>query len=68
MNKPLLLIEDSPSLQLTYEAALNKAGYHVQSCEAGTEGLAKFDELRPQIVLLDLMSPDRRGIEFMREI
>ncbi|MBL3574121.1 sigma-54 dependent transcriptional regulator [Rhodovulum sulfidophilum] len=64
---PLLLIEDTPSLQMIYETVLRNAGYKVVSASTAAEGLAAFRELKPQVVLLDLMLPDRPGQELLQE-
>ncbi|SMX32105.1 sigma-54-dependent transcriptional regulator [Actibacterium lipolyticum] len=64
---PLLLIEDTASLQMVYESVLRGAGHEVVSASTAAEGLAQFRKLRPQVVLLDLMLPDGSGQELMRE-
>ncbi|MBL3577123.1 sigma-54-dependent Fis family transcriptional regulator [Rhodovulum sulfidophilum] len=64
---PLLMIEDTPSLQMIYETVLRNAGYKVVSASTAEEGLAAFRELKPPVVLLDLMLPDRPGQELLQE-
>lgn len=68
MNPPLLLIEDMPSLQMVYEAVLRKAGFEVTSAGTAAEGFSKFREVSPDVVLLDLMLPDRSGLSLMSEL
>ncbi|WP_054006884.1 sigma-54-dependent transcriptional regulator [Cypionkella psychrotolerans] len=65
---PILLIEDTPSLQLLYRAALTKAGYAVVTAGTAAEGLELLHEATPQVILLDLVLPDRDGLDLMREI
>lgn len=72
-NKPcasdtILLIEDTPSLQMIYKAALTRADYAVETCGTAAEGLAAFHRLKSNVVLLDLMLPDRTGLEVMQEL
>lgn len=64
----LLLVEDTPSLQMLYRTVLNKAGYPSISASDGAEALAKFTEHRPGVVLLDLMLPDMDGMTVMRKM
>ena len=64
----LLLVEDTPSLQMLYSTVLRKAGYVTQTASTGQEALAKFTELRPAVVLLDLILPDGDGMLIMREM
>jgi DNA-binding NtrC family response regulator len=65
---PILLIEDTPSLQMIYQAALKRAGFEVVTCGTASDGQAAFGRLRSNIVLLDLMLPDRTGLEVMRDL
>ncbi|PWE28872.1 sigma-54-dependent Fis family transcriptional regulator [Maritimibacter sp. 55A14] len=64
---PLLLIEDTPSLQMVYAAVLRAAGHEVKLAGTAAEGLDQFQALKPPIVLLDLMLPDRDGLALMRD-
>ncbi|MCB1407331.1 MAG: sigma-54-dependent Fis family transcriptional regulator [Rhodobacteraceae bacterium] len=64
----ILLIEDTPSLQMIYKAALTRADYTVETCGTAASGLAAFRRLRSSVVLLDLMLPDRTGLEVMQEL
>ena len=65
---PLLLIEDTASLQLIYQSVLQTAGHQVVTADNGAEGLAAFTRFAPAAVILDLMLPDRDGIDLMKEI
>jgi DNA-binding response OmpR family regulator len=42
--------------------SLQTRGYHVWRAESGAEAEVAVDELRPDIILLDLMLPDRNGL------
>ena len=64
---PLLLIEDTPSLQMVYETVLRKAGYDVLTAGTAAAGLTHFEAAQPQIVLLDLNLPDRDGLALMKD-
>ena len=65
---PVLLIEDTPSLRLVYESALKNAGLPVLSVATAAEGLRAFRSSGPCAVLLDLMLPDREGIDLLAEL
>jgi len=64
----VLLVEDTPSLRLIYQAALTRAGLAVEASGTAAEGLAAFDRLRPQVVLLDLTLPDGSGLDVMQRM
>ena len=65
---PLLLIEDTPSLQMVYCSVLTNAGHAVRSAGTAAEGLAAFKDSGANVVLLDLMLPDRDGLDLMQEM
>lgn len=65
---PLLLIEDTPSLQMVYSSVLGAAGHAVEVAGTAAEGLAQFRAKGSKVVLLDLMLPDRDGLLVMREM
>lgn len=65
--KPILLIEDTATLQMVYETVLTNAGHRVVSAGSGAEGMALFKQYEPEIILLDLMLPDRDGLEVMKD-
>lgn len=64
----LLLVEDTPSLQMLYSTVLRKAGYNPILASTGAEALTKFTDQDPAVVLLDLMLPDADGLMVMREM
>jgi two-component system, repressor protein LuxO len=64
----LLLVEDTPSLQLIYQAALRSGGHDVRTAGTAAEGLALARQSPPDAVILDLMLPDRDGLDLMREV
>ncbi|WP_126974722.1 sigma-54-dependent transcriptional regulator [Frigidibacter oleivorans] len=65
---PILLIEDTPSLQLLYRTVLAASGYRVVTAGDAQAGLAAFRAEPPAAVLLDLMLPDRDGLDLMAEM
>ena len=64
----VLLVEDTPSLQMLYSTVLRKGGYAPFCAATGAEALSIFAEHLPRVVLLDLMLPDCDGMVVMREM
>lgn len=64
----ILLIEDTLSLQMVYRSVLLNAGHSVDVAATAAEGMAQFLQHRHLVVLLDLMLPDRDGLDLMREM
>ena len=68
MTVPVLLVEDTSSLRLVYEAVLRKAGHEVVSAADAAAAMVAFRRFRPKVVLLDLVLPDRDGLELIPEL
>jgi two-component system, repressor protein LuxO len=64
---PVLLIEDTPSLQMVYRSVLRADGHSVHCEGTAAGGLRAFRQLRPRVVLLDLMLPDRDGLDLIQD-
>jgi two-component system response regulator AtoC len=66
--KSVLIIDDDPLIRKTLSGHLSKQGFEVQVAEQGEDGVRKFRELGPDVVLLDVRLPDFDGIEVLRQI
>jgi DNA-binding response OmpR family regulator len=62
----LLFIEDDDGIRLALTLALEDEGYSVRQAADGAEGLAAFEQLAPDLVLLDLRLPDMSGFDVCR--
>lgn len=67
-SNAMLLIEDTPSLQLVYESVLRNAGHSVVTASDASGGSSAFASHKPKVIVLDLMLPDRNGLDLMSEI
>ena len=56
------------SLQLLYRALIAAIGCEVEVAATAAQGLELFAETRSQVVLLDLLLPDRDGLDLMQEL
>ena len=60
-DTPLALIVDDDAVnRLMARAALESTGWNVEEAENGREALAAFQQLHPDVVLLDIMMPEDR--------
>lgn len=64
----VLLIEDEPSYVDAVDVALTKEGLSLQSADDGRVGLERFRDIRPDVVLLDLMLPGLSGLDVLKRI
>jgi DNA-binding response OmpR family regulator len=62
----ILIVEDYPSLQFLYQAALEAEGFEVLSATDGEKALKVAQEHEPDLILLDLLMPNEGGLEFLR--
>ncbi|MET8765221.1 response regulator transcription factor [Lentzea sp. NPDC004782] len=64
----LLVVEDEPSIRELLCASLRFAGFTVSSAATGGEALTAARSQAPDLVLLDVMLPDRDGFEVVRRL
>lgn len=64
----LLFIEDDSAIRAALRLALEDEGYTVVEAKDGADGLAKFAQSTPSLVLLDLRLPDISGFEVCRQL
>jgi CheY-like chemotaxis protein len=64
----VLLIEDDPAIAEMYRVQLEYDGHRVTVASTGEIGYSSLVHSRPDIVLLDLLLPDRSGLEIMSDI
>jgi len=64
----ILVIDDEEDIRETLDALLTLEGYAVDLATNGAEGLHKLESREYDLVLLDLMMPDRSGMDVLRDI
>ena len=65
MAKKILLIEDEEIMIGLLQKKLTNEGYEVSVARDGEEGLKAMREVRPDLVLLDIIMPKMGGFEVM---
>jgi two-component system response regulator AtoC len=66
--KSILVIDDDPLVGKTLSSHLSRKGFEVLLAENGEEGLQKYGESCPDLVILDIRLPDKDGLEVLGEI
>jgi len=68
MAKKILLIEDEEIMIDLLQRKLTKEGYEISVARDGGEGLKAMKEVKPDLVLLDIIMPKKGGFEVMEEM
>ena len=64
----ILVVDDEADIRESLETLLELEGYQVDLAQNATEGLQRISTRPYDLILLDLMMPDRSGMEVLRDI
>ena len=67
-NKKILLIDDEEDILEILSYNLEKEGYLVTTATNGNDGIKLAKEIIPDLILLDVMMPEKDGIETCQEL
>lgn len=67
-NISVLLVEDDRLSLMVYSEFLKKIVTRVYTAMSGNEGLGTFMQMRPEIIITDIMMPGMDGLEMIRQI
>jgi len=62
------VIDDDPQLLALLRDALRAAGHAVVVASDGPEGLSRYDEHRPDVVITDIFMPQRDGLDIVLQL
>jgi DNA-binding response OmpR family regulator len=68
MEKTILIVEDDAGIQMILRDALTSQGYQVTAADDGMKGLELAKELKPALIILDVMLPLMGGFEVCKNI
>ena len=61
--KKVLIIEDDRITRETITKFLKKKGFNVEMAVNGKDGVDKVDEIKPSLILLDIIMPEMNGFD-----
>lgn len=64
----VLIIDDEEDIRNILKYSLEKEGYMVYEASNGKDGLAQANQVKPDLIVLDVMMPDMDGIEVCENI
>lgn len=67
-RKKILLVDDEQDILEMLSYNLEKEGYEVHTASNGNEGVAAAKKIVPDLILLDVMMPEKDGIETCQEL
>jgi len=66
--KKILVIDDEPHILLMLKKMLERAGYEIDIASNGMEGLELFKKSPTDLVITDIIMPEKEGLETIREM
>jgi DNA-binding response OmpR family regulator len=64
----VLIVDDEPNIVTSLEFLMRSNAFEVRVAASGEDALALAESFRPDVVLLDVMLPQRSGFEICRRI
>ncbi len=68
MNARILIVEDEPGLRMTLGDRLRREGYVVETAADGVTGYARASGEPFDLIILDIMLPDKSGLDLCRDL
>lgn len=68
MKKKILIVEDDPGIRVILQDSLSEKGYDVESASDGERGLEMALEIKPDLLILDVMLPLMDGFEICKRV
>jgi len=64
----ILVIDDDRAIRLTLEVILQSGGHEVVCASDGDEGIAAVASATPQLIITDIIMPNKEGLEMIMQI
>lgn len=65
-SKTILLVDDDLTLREMYEERLKSEGFTIVQASNGEEALSKAKDIKPNLILLDIMMPKINGFDVLK--
>lgn len=68
MIHTILLVEDEQSLRAAVAKTLTDRGYNVVTAITGTDAIKQYKKVKPDLILLDIILPEKSGFSVLEEL
>jgi len=68
MSKKVLIVDDEPNIVVSLEFLMSQQGYEIGVARDGEQALHLLESFNPDLVLLDVMLPNKTGFEICQLI
>jgi CheY-like chemotaxis protein len=68
MNTKIFIVEDNADIREIYRLVFELAGFQVDASENGLDAISRLPEVRPDLILLDIMLPEMDGFEVLTAV
>ena len=67
-RRRVLVVEDEEQVRAVVAGYLERDGFRVTTASNGNEAIRKYYDIRPDVIVLDLMLPEKNGMEVLYEL
>ncbi|MEN8157201.1 MAG: response regulator [Bacteroidota bacterium] len=64
----ILIIDDESNILMMLKKMLEQSGYEIELAANGVEGIEMFKKSRADLVITDIIMPEKEGLETIREM
>ena len=64
----VMVVDNAPFMRTRCAELLTRSGYHVVEAASGAEALARYEETKPDAVLMDIDMPDMDGVQALKKL
>ena len=68
MKTRVLIVEDDAHIMLGLEEVLRGEGFQVSTCARGDQAMHAVEQIKPALIILDIMLPGKSGFDVCREL
>lgn len=68
MARMIMIIDDEEDMRVYLQTLLRKAGYETDTAINGEDALERIDDIKPDLITLDILMPQKSGLKFFQAL